>query len=264
MPGATTSPRFPVPAGACDCHFHIFGPAALYPPSPGTQHLMPDALPDAHAAMRARVGLERMVLVQVGGYYLDNQPMMDVLAAEGHKARGIAAYQPDISAEEIAQLAGAGVRGMRVSPGRDVNPARLAEVRELLASLGARFAPFGWHIQLLLSGHMRDALLPHLAELPVPVVIDHLGLFRPERIAQDEGLDTRRTGHPDPGTEARRRGNTRSRQSTFRHPHLFSDLRLFGQLRREENNMRSSSVLQRSYFYSSHRHSSGVMITGQL
>ena len=31
---------------------------------------------------------------------------------------------------------------------------------------------FGWHIQFLLSGHMRDALLPRLADLPVPVVID--------------------------------------------------------------------------------------------
>ena len=80
MTETTYTPCFPVPAGACDCHYHIFGPAATFPPKPEICHLMPDALVADHGAMRARVGLERMVLVPVGGYYPDNQPMLDVLA----------------------------------------------------------------------------------------------------------------------------------------------------------------------------------------
>ncbi|MEC7302298.1 MAG: hypothetical protein VXV97_07000, partial [Pseudomonadota bacterium] len=73
MTDTTYTPRFPVPKGACDCHYHIFGPATRFPPNPEIQHLMPDALAADNAKMRARVGIERMVLVQVGGYYLDNQ-----------------------------------------------------------------------------------------------------------------------------------------------------------------------------------------------
>ena len=78
MTDTTYTPRFPVPKGACDCHYHIFGPATRFPPNPEIQHLMPDALAADNAEMRARVGIERMVLVQVGGYYLDNQPMLEL------------------------------------------------------------------------------------------------------------------------------------------------------------------------------------------
>ena len=189
MTETTYTPRFPVPAGACDCHYHIFGPAATFPPKPGIQHLMPDALAADHAAMRAWVGLERMVLVQVGGYYPDNQPMLDVLAAEGEIARGVAAYDPNVTAEEVADLNAAGARGMRVSPGRELSNERMDEVWGIVTRLASLFEPVGWHIQFLLSGHMRDALLPRLTDLPVPVVIDHLGLFRPERIDGHKGFE---------------------------------------------------------------------------
>ncbi len=186
MPQSAYSPRFPVPKGACDCHYHIFGPGDGYPPKKGTVHLMPDALPEDHAAMRARVGLERMVLVQPGGYYTNNQPMLDVLAAEGDKARGIAALDPFITDQEIEELSAAGVCGMRVGSVRDMD--QLEAIWGRIMSLATRFEPHGWHLQLLLSGHMRDALLPRLVDVPVPVVIDHLGLFRPDRIDGHEGF----------------------------------------------------------------------------
>lgn len=188
MPPSDHTPRFPVPPGACDCHYHIFGPEDSYPPKFDTVHLMPDALPEDHAAMRARVGLERMVLVQPGGYYANNQPMLDVLAAEGDRARGVAAYDPFIADEEIPALHEAGVRGMRMSPGRDVDDERIQVVWGHIMSLAPRFEPHGWHLQCLLSGHMRDRLVPMLADAPVPVVIDHLGLFRPERIDGHAGF----------------------------------------------------------------------------
>ena len=189
MTDTTYTPRFPVPKGACDCHYHIFGPATRFPPNPEIQHLMPDALAADNAKMRARVGIERMVLVQVGGYYLDNQPMLEVLEAEGEKARGIAAYDPNIESDEVESLNAAGVCGMRVSPGRDLSEERMAEVWGIVTRLARLFEPVGWHIQFWLSGHMRDAMLPRLKDVTVPVVIDHLGLFRPERTPGHEGYD---------------------------------------------------------------------------
>jgi len=183
------TPRFNVPAGACDCHYHIFGPHEDYPPSVGTRHLMPDALWEDYTAMRKQVGIERMVLVQPGGYYSNNYPMLDILAKEGDAARGIAAYDPFISKVEVERLAKKGVRGMRMSPGRDFDNERIQVVWSHIISLARLFEPQGWHIQLLLSGHMRDRLLPMLVDVPVPVVIDHLGLFRPERIDGHAGFE---------------------------------------------------------------------------
>ena len=139
MTDTTYTPRFPVPKGACDCHYHIFGPATRFPPNPEIQHLMPDALAADNAKMRSRVGIERMVLVQVGGYYLDNQPMLEVLEAEGEKARGIAAYDPNIEADEVESLNAAGVCGMRVSPGRDLSEERMAEVWGIVTRLARLF-----------------------------------------------------------------------------------------------------------------------------
>ena len=182
-------PRFAVARGACDCHYHIFGPHDDYPPSKGIQHLMPDALPADHAQMRERTGIERMVLVQPGGYYPNNYPMLDILAVEGDAARGIAAYDPLIADVEIERLAEQGVRGMRMSPGRNVDDERIQVVWDNIMSLAPRFEPQGWHIQFLLSGKMRDRLLPMLADVTVPVVIDHLGLFRPERINGHAGFE---------------------------------------------------------------------------
>ena len=183
------TPRFAVPRGACDCHYHIFGPHEDYPPSEGTTHLMPDALRADHTAMRERTGIERMVLVQPGGYYPNNYPMLDILAEEGDAARGIAAYDQFIADAEIPPLHEAGVRGMRMSPGRNVDDERIQVVWDHIMSLALRFEPHGWHLQFLLSGHMRDRLLPMLADVPVPVVIDHLGLFRPERIDGHAGFE---------------------------------------------------------------------------
>ena len=143
------TPRFAVPAGACDCHYHIFGPHEDYPPSEGTTHLMPDALRADHAAMRERTGIERRVLVQPGGYYPNNYPMLDILAEEGDAARGIAAYDQFIADAELPPLHEAGVRGMRMSPGRYVDDERIQVVWDHIMSLALRIEPPGWHLQTL-------------------------------------------------------------------------------------------------------------------
>ena len=83
----------------------------------------------------------------------------------------------------------AGARGMRVSPRRKLSDDRINEFWRIVTRLASLFEPVGWHIQFLLSDHMLDALLPRLADLPVPVVIDHLGLFRPERVVGHKGFE---------------------------------------------------------------------------
>ena len=115
--------------------------------------------------------------------------MLDVLAEEGDIARGIAAHDPDVTAEDIAELNAAGARVMRVNLRRELSDDRMNEVWRSVTRLASLFESVGWHIQFLLSGHMRDALLTRLTDLPVPVVIEHLGLFRPERVVGHKGCE---------------------------------------------------------------------------
>jgi len=81
------TPRFPVPKGACDCHFHLYGPVETYQHRPGRAHLQPDALPTDLIAMHQRIGIERMILVHPGGYYPDNQRLYDFLAETAPQRR---------------------------------------------------------------------------------------------------------------------------------------------------------------------------------
>jgi predicted TIM-barrel fold metal-dependent hydrolase len=46
---------------------------------------------------------------------------------------------------------------------------------EILASLGRRVAPFGWHVQILMTGDQIAAHESAIRSLPTKVVIDHLG-----------------------------------------------------------------------------------------
>ncbi|MFC1886083.1 amidohydrolase family protein [Thermodesulfobacteriota bacterium] len=178
------TPRFPVPKGACDCHFHLYGPVDKYPHRSGRAHLQPDALATDLHTMHKRIGIERMILVHPGGYYADNQRLYDFLAETAPQSRGVAIFDPDISDAEFDRLDAVGVRGMRITPGN--HPADIDDVIATTTKLAKRFAPRGWHLQFVLQGHLRNEIFPLLADLPVNVVIDHLGLIRPER----------REGHP--------------------------------------------------------------------
>jgi len=180
-------PRFPVPPLACDCHFHVFGPPDRHPWPPHLAVAFPDATLAGHLAMQARTGLERMVFVQPSHYGTDNRCLLDALAAAGDRARGVVTVAPEVADAELDSMHALGVRGMRVNAGTgetDGLPGVLATVE----ALAPRFAARGWHFQFIVHGRLRDALLPRLADLPVPVVIDHMGLFRVERAADSPGF----------------------------------------------------------------------------
>lgn len=55
----TRSPRVNFPAGACDCHAHVFGPQDRFPYLPNATYIPPDALvewlPDVPARVKVLV-----------------------------------------------------------------------------------------------------------------------------------------------------------------------------------------------------------------
>jgi D-galactarolactone isomerase len=160
------------PAGACDCHIHIYGPRESYPLASTSPFDPPLATVEAYRRMMKSLGIERVVLVQPAGYGSDNRCMVDALGELGSIARGIATVTLDVSDAELERLTRAGVRGARVM----LLPGGLVAANEI-PKLAARIKPFGWHVQLQLNGRNLPEHEAMLAALPVPLVVDHNGKF---------------------------------------------------------------------------------------
>ena len=66
-----SSPRRPVPDGACDCHMHIVGPFARYPKRELASLDPPESLLEDYLKVSAKLGLSRTVVVQPSFYARD-------------------------------------------------------------------------------------------------------------------------------------------------------------------------------------------------
>jgi D-galactarolactone isomerase len=170
MPLPTPTARV-VPAGACDCHMHVFEPHFG-----GTGGQADAPAPLATAAMyrelQAQLGLQRVVVVQANRYGTDNRGMIDAMAAFGDSARGVVVIDPDTDDAKLQRLHTLGVRGVRfhMLSGGHLQWTQLDDV-------AARVRPFGWHLQLQFDGWTLPEHAARLRALPVDIVIDHLGKF---------------------------------------------------------------------------------------
>lgn len=167
-------PGFAVPPLACDCHMHIFGDPARYPPAAWRAY-DPVEMPLAryHEAAK-RIGFGRVVFVQPSAYGTDNACLLDSLRARPRDSRGVAVIDGATGDAALAEMAALGVRGVRlnlVSNGEPDGPAAIALLRET----AARVAPLGWHVQIFAAPALLALLAPAIADLPVVVVVDHMG-----------------------------------------------------------------------------------------
>lgn len=167
---SAATPATAPPAGACDCHIHVFDPAfalassATFTPEP--------ALVDDYQKVQQALGLSRAVVVQPTGYGFDNRCMLAALARLGDSARGVAVVDASVSEASLARMHAAGVRAVRfmMLPGGVVP-------WQMLEPVAARIQALGWHVNLQLDGAEFPAYAARLARLPVPLVIDHTGKF---------------------------------------------------------------------------------------
>ena len=138
------TPRLPVPPGACDTHMHLY--ADHYPRAAGTKPPPAGADVAAYRKVMARLGLQRVVVVQPAAYGTDNACTLDAVAELGDCARAVVVVTPTTSEAELARLHAAGARGARffmmagAPQGWDAAP------------VAARIAPLGWHVQLQFDG----------------------------------------------------------------------------------------------------------------
>ena len=159
------------PPLSCDCHFHIFGPYDRFPLDAGRHYTPPAALVPDYLAMAETIGLQRMVIVQPSPYGTDNRATLDAVESFGrHRAVAIAVLDETVNAPTLRGLNDAGVRGARFNlVSGNGTPV------EQLQTLARRLAPLGWHIQVYADGETMLELGDMLAQLPVPIVVDHCG-----------------------------------------------------------------------------------------
>lgn len=184
------SPRAPVllcPKSATDSHVHVYGPVSRYPVAVSRAFDVPDAPPADLRKALDTLGIDRVVLVQPSGYGTNNERHLDALTELGRDARMIASLRSDVSDAELQRLDKAGVRGVRYTIGH----AGAAPLDEMPV-LARRIAELGWHVQLHV---MNDAgrvplaeMRKTLSDLPVDVVLDHIGSVRPAEGTQQPGF----------------------------------------------------------------------------
>jgi predicted TIM-barrel fold metal-dependent hydrolase len=170
-------PRLDVPAGATDCHHHVYDPAA--PVWPGGRAHAAATLAD-HARLMARLGLARQVLVQPSTYGFDNRLHLAALEEAGARARMVAVVPPDAPVAELRAMAAKGVVGARANIISGV-PLSLADI----APLARRMAEVGWHLQLFVTAATIAALAPVLRAAPCDIVLDHFAQLPPRNWEAD-------------------------------------------------------------------------------
>lgn len=176
---ATRRPAFAMPAGACDCHVHVFGPQAVFPFSPARSYTPEDCTFEDLENLHATLGIDRAVIVHGGAHGTDNRVTLAALARAPERLRGVAVIPSGLPRRALEDMHRLGMRGARMST--VVSGGASFDHLERLA--GETF-DLGWH--LVLHFHRADELLdvaPRLMAVRSPFVLDHMA-----RISAAEGV----------------------------------------------------------------------------
>ena len=187
----TRSPRLKLPPGACDTHFHIFGPQSRFPLSPGRRLEVEDCTVDDLIATHDKLGITRGLIVQSFQHGFSYEYMLHALSRAPDRFRGCVIPAPDITDRELQILADAGVVAVRFG----FKSARSIEPRML-----DRCQSFGLQPHYLVHGEAEIAAWrEQILATPERFVIEHMGYPQVERGLNDpcfafvrECLDTGR------------------------------------------------------------------------
>ena len=167
-----SKPRFRPPPGAVDAHCHVFGPGEVFPYAPERKYTPCDASKEQLWALRDHLGFARNVIVQATCHGADNRALVDALRSSGDRARGVATVRREVTDEELASLAEAGVRGVRFNFVKRLVDALPSET---LVEIAQRVRPLGWHVVIYFEAQELPELYDFFAGLPTTVVVDHMG-----------------------------------------------------------------------------------------
>jgi predicted TIM-barrel fold metal-dependent hydrolase len=159
-----------------DCHAHLFGPYQRFPLAAERSYTPPEATREQYLALLSQMGLSHGVLVHPSAYGNDASLLMDALAAVP-TLRGVVVTR-DATAVQLRAWRAQGVRAARFShrSGAGTNFAGSASLDDLLR-LAPSLADAGLHAELWTDCEALPAVASVLKDLPLPVVVDHMGGF---------------------------------------------------------------------------------------
>lgn len=169
-----TKVNFTVPAGACDCHVHVFGDPARYPFFAGRTYTPDTATVQELRQLLAALHLDRVVIVQPSVYGTDNTCTLDAMNELGSRARGVAVIDESTSEATLDRFAKAGIKGIRLNLAQ-VGITEPAAALKAFQAAANRAKTRGWHVQFNTSLQVIDAISTQLLASPVPLVFDHFG-----------------------------------------------------------------------------------------
>lgn len=181
------APSYRLPEGACDCQFHVFGPAEQYPVRSGAAYEMPSATWQVAQAMHRTVGITRGVIVQATTYGADHQVVLDALqalnSASPNSYRGCAnaLVLKEKGDAYLQRLHDAGVRGARFTRGGLGIRFSPAETQEALAKVKA----LGWYVKVQPETSGIAEQMQAFVDFDGPIVMDHMGRIDPAKGPQD-------------------------------------------------------------------------------
>jgi predicted TIM-barrel fold metal-dependent hydrolase len=159
-----------VPAGAVDCHTHVF--VSGYPLQENRGYTPPDSTLDDLLHMHSQIGISRVVFTQPSVYGVNNSAILDAMATIPDRARAVVATTHEVTDAELAAFEAQGVRGVRLNLD---NVGGMPMPMDEVPRFAARIAELGWHLEFLFAGHELPELAPLFRSLPVPISVGHFG-----------------------------------------------------------------------------------------
>jgi 2-pyrone-4,6-dicarboxylate lactonase len=165
-------PGLELPPGACDTHFHVFGPQTRFPYAAQRSYTPAGEAPkEALFKLHEHLGIERGVVVQSAAHGLDNSVSADLIATKPGAYRGVALVSTDITEDALRALDAQGFMGARFHYMKHLGAS--IPIEEVIG-LAKELADLDWHLQIHLDGTLIEHMAPYLRSSPVPVVIDHM------------------------------------------------------------------------------------------
>lgn len=171
---------------AIDTHAHVFHSGLKL--APGRRYAPDyDAPLSLYLDQLEHNGMTNGVLVQPSFLGTDNSYMVECLKQTSGRLRGIAVVDPTVSTDELRELDGAGVVGIRLNlVGRPLPDLAASEWKGLLANVKA----MGWQVEIQRNASDLAALAPQLLDHGVTVVLDHYALPDPKLGVADPGFQS--------------------------------------------------------------------------
>jgi predicted TIM-barrel fold metal-dependent hydrolase len=166
--------RTPVePSQGIDTHAHVFSASA--PAVHGARYRPDYEAPLASWRALARAsGITHGVLVQPSFFGADNSEMLDTLASDPRRLRGVAVLHPLVDAGTLRKFHAGGVRAMRLNLRGAKNLDYYAN--DAWRGLFDRVHALGWHIEVFVDSGRLPEVARVLARSPVAIAFDHFGM----------------------------------------------------------------------------------------